>query len=732
MESVDIPEHHATSGGASGDDDFTDLQAAFSDTPLGGSCHFDGLTSADWSVQSELRVGESSGVVTSADSPGIFVAGDSSQGVSGDLESEPDFVMVDWPNVSFGADNTSALDDPVDEPTMTQSQFQQGFSRSLLTNCTAVSNIVMPWEQGVFRELFSDDPYGSVVPQMPLDNLVGPLQPGMEPQHVGEVVASATVFEQDGPVYMDVISSKDDVDFPSRMELLRERALAKLLVVIEYSLESSSTGRHIASIGDGNPSASESFHILDAVVGLRSPNTIMKRANSLLSFVHWCSRSRAGDANPFNETTLWAYLSELRDTNAAATKGEAVMSAMRFAHYILGFDTLEEAVISRRLIGISELMASGKRMLKQAKVLTVNQVKRLHQILRDETLHMCDRAICAYLLLALYGRCRHSDLQMIKSLECDFEGNGGYVVIQTLCHKTSRSAALKSTLLPIIIPARGVDGTAYASLAMSVLRMNGLLISSGPINGPLLPAPVGIGEFLKRGMTSQESSRALRQLLEECEPLAGVDQEEISSHSLKATCLSWCAKYGLTPSTRSMLGRHASSVTETFAIYSRDLAVAPAAELQRVVDDICKGSFSPDGPRSSFFMQTPVPAGAADEVKAEVDTVEEAALHGPSVEIVISDDSSSDDGDDEIQSSEEEIPSDVVPKVKRFRAKIPARETWYSHRKSKILHKKDEEASNFWGRTYLCCGKILSDAYELCTESSAMNTLCKVCVRRSG
>lgn len=163
-------------------------------------------------------------------------------------------------------------------------------------------------------------------------------------------------------------------------------------------------------------------------------------------------------------------------------------------------------------------------------------------------------------------------------------------MIHTLRHKTSRSASLKCTLLRIIIPARGVDGSLFAKQAIDLLIDLGLPVDGG-VDGPLFPAPTGDGAFMKRGLI----------LLGEPAPGHSGNAEVISSHSLKATCLSWCAKFGLTPSTRSMLGRHASCINDTFAIYSRDLMVAPAVELQGVIDRIADGSFAPDAPRSMFF-----------------------------------------------------------------------------------------------------------------------------------
>ena len=119
-----------------------------------------------------------------------------------------------------------------------------------------------------------------------------------------------------------------------------------------------------------------------------------------------------------------------------------------------------------------------------------------------------DRAVVASLLTALYGRCRHSDLQLVSSLECDYNLEGGYMLIQTCCHKTGRMAALKSRLLPIMIPARGVNGTLWAEDAMKALFDAGVDLTA-PINGPLLRAPAGeCGSFMTRGLKSNEYHRS--------------------------------------------------------------------------------------------------------------------------------------------------------------------------------------------------------------------------------
>ena len=84
----------------------------------------------------------------------------------------------------------------------------------------------------------------------------------------------------------------------------------------------------------------------------------------------------------------------------------------------------------------------------------------------------------------------------IHTLTPDFGVEGGYVIITTCNHKSGRMAALKTRLLPIVVPARGVDGSiwTYTALKVTTRVFN---------EGPLLPAPSnGFGDFMQRGLRS--------------------------------------------------------------------------------------------------------------------------------------------------------------------------------------------------------------------------------------
>ena len=641
-----------------------------------------------------------------------------------------------------------------DQPVVTASVHDAMFARGLLTNCDP-TGIVLPWETGIFRELFSDIPMDvELVPKMPISDICD-IALESQPQEIADSVANVALTTNANPIFSMTISCADDEHYEERRELMRDAAIGKLIIVLRHCLLASSTGRHIIDLGNAVDQDAGTYDIVSAVVGVRSPATLIKRANSLLSFLRWCAKTGSTVENPFVEPVAWAYFQHLRDTNAPATKAESIMSAFRFALHILGFETLTEVVNSRRLKGLAEIMMASKRLLKQALVLTVTQVLGLHSLLRNDGLHIMDRAIVAYVLVALYGRCRHSDLQLLHSLDCDFNHEGGFITLQTCHHKTGRMAALKTRLMPIVIPARGIDGSVWVQDALQVLFRAGVRLDT-PIQGPLLRAPCGdYGAFMKRGLRSSEVSASLRRFLDLPDPVPGQVSEVVSSHSLKATTLAWCARYGLSPASRSMLGRHTSSLTETFAIYSRDLTCSPVAELQTVIDAIHDQRFMPDNPRSEFFRRTlldtvdnenlpevhgcdsdqVVKVESSDEETSEpVAEVENMTIAGGFEEphVDVSDTSSTDpssDSDEGLSSDD----SDVVeppPKVKRYRARVPADERWYVHSKSHLIHRFEATEQPTCSASFLVCGKRLTDAYTLCTEASAWNVLCKSCNRR--
>ena len=627
--------------------------------------------------------------------------------------------------------------------TLPSSSNRAFFENAFVSNAK-FCDIKMPWETGVAQQIFGN-PFHStpVIPAVSTSEWVCvPWKDALDA--VVDDTLRHTCETNSAPVFVSAVRNLDDKTYDEQRDALMDAAISKVLIVLRHCLLASVVGRQIISLGSEEQQLEVAKEIVSAVVGLRSPYTVVKRANSLLSFLRWCAKSKVLDTNPFSEKVVWQYFQDLKELGAPATRASSCMSAFRFALHVLGFESLSEVTGSRRVVGLSDQMHANKRVLRQALPLTVLQVRKLHDIATNSNANLVDRGAAVYFLIALYGRCRHSDLTKVHSVVPDFDDDGGFLEIRSAHHKTGKTAERRTQLMPILIPARGVHGVSWMGAASDVFSQLELSLD-GPIGGPLFPAPsLGHETFCKRPLTSGEASSFLRMLIGA--PSEAVDDSTpiVSSHSAKATLLSWAAKYGLSEPSRSILGRHASATSGAYAFYSRDLCVAPTREMQVVIDEIFKGNFNPDAPRSAYFTRCEpmieTESGSALMCAPEVGSLAKAeAVDSECVQsetqeehepIVVQDDSSSESSSSEAGSSADSSCGEEPPmKVKRFRPRVPRDESWYVHRRSHILHLLTENADGLTYR-YLACGKRLTEAYSLSTEATAWNVMCKMCLKK--
>ena len=130
--------------------------------------------------------------------------------------------------------------------------------------------------------------------------------------------------------------------------------------------------------------------------------------------------------------------------------------------------------------------------------------------------------------------------------------------MRTTKRKAARKACLKTKLLPIVIPAIGITGSFWVKTFMEIREMAGLTRHAPKT--PWTPAPMvnnaGAVDWSSRPLDSSEITDFIRCVLKH----DGAGAKQISSHSCKATTLSWLAKFGVTREERDVLGRHVSSI----------------------------------------------------------------------------------------------------------------------------------------------------------------------------
>ena len=121
-------------------------------------------------------------------------------------------------------------------------------------------------------------------------------------------------------------------------------------------------------------------------------------------------------------------------------------------------------------------------------------------------------------------------------------------------------------------------------------------------DGTLMPSVGPEGFIHGVRMQTDEAAIHLREILIEW----GIPIEEAAlytSHSLKATILSWCAKMGVPFKARRMLGYHAKSSEKSTLCYSRDAMAWPLRHLGKALQLIADGFFDPDTTRSGTWAQ---------------------------------------------------------------------------------------------------------------------------------
>ena len=634
------------------------------------------------------------------------------------------------------------------EPTLSKQQFDRFLGHAFLS-VAQVSDLKMPWEKGVFAQIFGDE-QPSTQFTVPCPQPWKPVDDEGATAVQDLVSAAAGVDTATGPVFQRAISCLTDKDFHGKQAELLRIACDKWLTILSTNFVSSDVGRNILDLGPLEDHREEAHEILAAVIGVRSVNTAICRANSILKFLQATFERHPSLQMPFQEELVWRYFQQLRQT-AGATSAASTLSAFRYAKYVMGIELLDQVLNSKRLKGLSEIMFAGKRKLQQALVLSVQQVRMIHAVLEDSDADPFDRASAGYMLTALYGRCRASDLIFLDNIQHDHNHREGFVELFTTVHKSSRSAAKKATLLPILAPAVGITGNNWVNFASDAFCRAGLEFH-GEIMGPLLRPPSHQGPFLcKRSVTSTEVGKLLRGLIGEDIEVRFKQAPHVSAHSLKATGLAWSARFGMAWSDRAILGRHQSHTNEATAIYSRDIAVGPVTRFAGMLSEVAKGAFRPDAERSQYFAFPPVPPGGHGISSVEQEIAEaEHAGEGfavecktelppqPEMDSVVTVLDSESESSDSASSGSEVVTSesDVEEPPRKLRAGArrlgpPAGSSWVCHKKSGLLHLCWlEESGGDGAKRLTACGRTVTSNFEAMTSATEGNVICVMCQRR--
>ncbi|CAE7294808.1 unnamed protein product [Symbiodinium sp. CCMP2592] len=326
--------------------------------------------------------------------------------------------------------------------------------------------------------------------------------------------------------------------FAKSDDMLRLTALKKIRLIVLFFPDDSELGRNL--VGSAGSLVEESMltsTIEDTFSG-RAASTLLKRASDFSRFAKWIVASKGRPLAP-SEGELYAYMLHLRREKAGATAGESFLKAYRFFVHLTG--AAQGSRISPRVQGAAKAMSMGKRPLWPG--------------------------------LALQGN-------GLVLLECSTK------------HYKTKAKDRKDTVLPLIALGSGLTQPSWGRVWMRKRALAGL-----PDCAVIMPAMSPGGNFLGRAMTAAEGSLWLREFLH-LQGFTG-DLEQYSSHSLKATALSWTAKSGtMTYEERLTQGHHCSPKHGMALLYSRDALAEIIVKVAKVVSAVSRGVLSPDLPRA--------------------------------------------------------------------------------------------------------------------------------------
>ena len=265
--------------------------------------------------------------------------------------------------------------------------------------------------------------------------------------------------------------------------------------------------------------------------------------------------------------------------------------------------------------------------------------------------------------------------------------------------------------LPLTAPAFGASEQNWAALWKDARDA----LDIGNLNKyPLMPAPREDLSPTVRPLTTSEASKWLKLILD-----SHCTDSEISaplpytSHSFKASCLSYLAKMGCGFSDRLALGYHVDQISMALR-YSRDGASRPLRVLEGCFQQLRDGTFKPDETRSGRFVDVSRTPEAQHSVKLEtVDLVSEDGKAEGSIKTFQSEPEIVSDSDHVTTSSgssssdEGESNHVVMPRVPYRVTLIPQGTVVWRQVKLRTVHLAPVDHSKF-----LSCGRKITDKYK--------------------
>ena len=567
------------------------------------------------------------------------------------------------------------------------------------------NQLSFPWEKGIWAGIFQTESRASSCTFPQFSRLPVVAMPGSTVAQ--ERTAKKPRVEPTCGSWQQVVVNSDIGSWQESHEAKLDVALKRwhdvvILFPAKYPL--------VGQLGEC-ATVADQLRVMKDVLGSKSPHTLLKRVNSFIRYLTFLQSKNV--VAPGSETLFYAFLCEQRDLGAPQSRLAATVEAVRFVEHVLGFEITQD-LLSRRCLGSAKMVGPGPN--KQASPLKVEELKVLHAVLSSTDYDIWDRNMAGAYLCCVYSRSRWSDMQHTNLLLADpDEDKPVYVELSITDYKTKGANAWRGGLLSAVAPAVGVTEDNWAAAWLGVREQIQAPLSKG---FALMPAPSCDGTASLRPLSTAEVGKWINMMLDR----AGLDLHErrITSHSAKATMLSYLAKYGAELGVREILGAHVSHLRSVIR-YSRDALAAPLRTLDDMLKMIRESRFVPDATRSGYFA----PGWQhVDPMSVYILSDEEDVKQEPDME-ALSEVESPDTG----SSSDEDAVEGAHCARQVVLPKAPDGFKLVQHTKSRMLHLLSQDRQKIFE-----CGRAVGDNHEVAKDAQLRwdTPCCGRCWRSAG
>ena len=351
---------------------------------------------------------------------------------------------------------------------------------------------------------------------------------------------------------------------------------------------------HMSSSGKSLP---DLLKFLGMIVNDREPSTLRRHRLALEAWMAW--KQEEVIWVPLDEMLVCQYMMAIADSGQGTSKALILLKSLLFIQHVFEVADLVHVTKSRKVR--AAVMACQKKVRSRVvrEPLTVQLVAHLEEVVTSEDVEPQRRLMSGLILACIYSRSRWTELQhAVSILEDEVGSDDGFVEFILPKVKTLKAELRGKAKLSVVAPAVGVTGLPWAK---AWLELRTSRFPDRHELAPLLPVPLSDGGWGSRPITSTEGTAWIRSLASDI-----LDHDKIkkfSTHSCKATTLSWVCKYGVDESVRALLGYHRAGRHRMLDCYGRDYQAPALRVLCEVLSKIRDCSFKPDETRSGRFSK---------------------------------------------------------------------------------------------------------------------------------